>query len=324
MGVTVQTVQTVLITGASGFLGRAVVADVLGRGLAVRALVRVLQPGAQRDGAEAVALDLAAATPAQLAKVLAGVDVVIHLASALSGDWDAQKRDTLEATRRLTLAMTKSANPPRLVLASSIAVYSADPALEGQMIDEDTPLETAPLARDSYARAKLAQERIARDSGLTLTILRPGAILGPGRVMNAHLGVGIGPLLIRLETRGEVPLVALEDCARAFALAATGAGAGGVYNIVADICPTRAGFVAALRRGGWPRLVVPFSWRILHRLARALAPLGLSLPGLLRPATLRARMMPVRYYNARAKAGLGWQPEEAFEAAIRAALEATP
>jgi uncharacterized protein YbjT (DUF2867 family) len=37
MGVTVQTVQTVLITGASGFLGRAVVAELLGRDLAVRA-----------------------------------------------------------------------------------------------------------------------------------------------------------------------------------------------------------------------------------------------------------------------------------------------
>jgi len=321
MGVTA---QSVLITGADGFLGRAVVAELFGHGHTVRALVRALQPGARGDGAEAVALDLAVATPAQLARVLAGIDVVIHLASALSGEWATQERDTLEATRRLTLAMADAPKPPRLVLASSIAVYSADPALEGQVIDEETPLETTPLERDSYARAKLAQERIARDAGLTLTILRAGAILGPGRVMNAHLGVGIGPVLIQLGTRGEVPLVALEDCARAFALAATGAGAGGVYNIVADTCPTRAGFVAALRQGGWPRFTVPLSWRILHRLARALAPLGLSLPGLLRPATLRARMMPVRYGNARARSGLGWHPELPIETAVQAALEVAP
>ncbi len=321
MGVTP---QIVLITGAGGFLGRAVVAEALARGHAVRALVRASKPASLGDGAEVVALDLAAAEPAQLANVLAGVDVVIHLASTLSGDWAAQERDTLEATRRLTFAMAAAPHPPCLVLASSIAVYSADRALEGGVIDEDTPLETAHLGRDSYARAKLAQEQIAQGAGLTLTTLRPGAILGPGRVMNTHLGVGLGPVLIQLETRGEVPLVALSDCARAFVLAATGAGPGGVYNILGDACPTRAGFVAQLRRGGWPRFVVPLSWRILYGLARALAPLDLSLPGLLRPATLRARMMPVSYRNDRAKSGLGWQPEQKFETAVQAALEATP
>ncbi|SHL55931.1 Nucleoside-diphosphate-sugar epimerase [Roseovarius marisflavi] len=321
MGVTP---QTVLVTGAGGFLGRAVVADILGRGDAVRALVRASQPGARRDGAETVALDLAVASAAQLAKVLAGVDVVIHLATALSGDWSVQERDTLEATRRLTRAMGAAPNPPRLVLASSIAVYSADAALEGAVIDEDAPLETTPLGRDSYARAKLAQEQIAQSAGLMLTILRPGAILGPGRVINAHLGVGIGPVLILLETRGEVPVVAVSDCARAFGLAAEGTGAGGVYNILGDACPTRTEYVTALRKGGWPRGVIPLSWRILHGLARALAPLGPRLPGLLRPATLRARMMPVRYSNAHAKSGLGWHPEQTFEPALRAALEATP
>ncbi|MDT8328013.1 MAG: NAD-dependent epimerase/dehydratase family protein [Roseovarius sp.] len=316
--------QTVLVTGAGGFLGRAVVADMLGRGHAVRALVRASQPGARRDGAETVALDLAAASPAQLVTVLEGVEVVIHLASALSGVWTVQERDTLEATRRLTLAMAQCPTQPRLVLASSIAVYSADAGLEGAVIDEHTPLETAPLERDSYARAKLAQERIAQGAGLDLTILRPGAILGPGRVMTAHPGLGLGPALILLETRGEVPIVALSDCARAFALATEGIGAGGVYNIIGDACPSRAGFVAALRRGGWPRLVIPLNWRILHASARALAPLGPRLPGLLRPATLRARMMPVRYSNACAKSGLGWHPEQGGATALRNALEVRP
>ena len=316
--------QTVLITGASGFLGRAVVADILGRGNHVRALVRSLQPGALGKDAETVALDLAAASPAQLAGVLTGVDVVVHLASALSGDWAVQERDTLEATRRLTRAMAQCPTPPRLVLASSMSVYGADAGLEGKVIDEETPLETDPSGRDSYARAKLAQERIAQEAGLGLTILRPGAILGPGRVMNAHLGIWIGPLLILLEKRGEVPLVALADCARAFGLAVTGVGAGGGYNILGDACPTRTGFVAALRRGGWPRFVAPLGWRGLYGLARMLAPLGPRLPGLLRPATLRARMMPVRYCNARAKTGLGWRPEQTFETAMRQALEVGP
>lgn len=296
---------SLIVTGAEGFLGRAVVAEARARGHVVRGMTRA-------------EVDLAAD---DLGGLLDGAECVIHLAGALSGDWAVQERDTLTATRRLIAAMQAQPLPPRLVLASSIAVYSADAM---GVVTEATPLEDRPQRRDAYARAKLAQEDLLRDSGLRHTILRPGAILGPGRVMTAPLGPGVGGMLILMERGGEVPLVSLVDCARAFVLAAEAPGEGRALNILGADLPSRARYVAALRRTGWPRHVVPLNWRMLVPLAWLLSPLGDRLPGLLRPAVLRARMRPVRYDIAAAELALGWVPQDDFDTAFARALDDTP
>lgn len=292
---------TLLITGADGFLGRAVVAEAEARGHEVRALTRA--------GGDLAAGDMPA---------LDGVDCVIHLAGSLSGEWPVQARDTLGATRGMIEAMQAQPLPPRLVLASSITVYGADAA---GVVTEATPLEDRPARRDAYARAKIAQEAMLRESGLRHTILRPGAILGAGRVTTAHLGPGLGGALILMERGGEVPVVSRADCARAFVLAAEVPGEGRALNIIGADRPTRARYVAALRRSGWPRRVVPLNWRLVMVLAWLLAPLGDRLPGLLRPAVLRARMRPLRYDIAAAEAALGWIPQDDFDTALARAVE---
>lgn len=292
---------TLMITGAGGFLGRAVVDEAQARGHEVRALTR--------DDLDLTSGELPA---------LDGVDCVIHLAGSLSGDEAVQARDTVEVTRGVIEAMQAQPLPPRLVLASSIAVYSAD--AKG-VVTEATPLEDRPDRRDAYARAKLAQEEMLRGSGLRHTILRPGAILGPDRVTTAHLGPATGGTLILLERGGEVPVVSLADCARAFVRAAEAPGEGRALNILGPDRPTRARYVAALRRTGWPRHVLPFNWRLVMPLAWLLSPLGDRLPGLLRPAILRARMRPLRYDVAAAKAALDWTPQDDFETAFDRATE---
>lgn len=291
-----------LVTGAGGFLGRAVVAEARAQGHAVR--------GVTRADVDLVTGDLSG--------LLDGIECVIHLAGALSGDCAVQARDTLTATRRLIAAMQAQPLPPRLVLASSIAVYSADAS---GVVTEATPIEDRPERRDAYARAKLAQEGMLRVSGLRHTILRPGAILGPGRMMTAHLGPGMGGTLILMERGGEVPIVSLNDCARAFVLAAETPGEGRALNILGADRPTRARYVAALRRTGWPRHVLPLNWRLLAPLAWLLLPLGARVPGLLRPAVLRARMRPVRYDIAAAQLALGWVPQDDFDTAFARAQE---
>ena len=289
-----------LVTGAGGFLGSAVVAEARARGHTVRQVTRAEVDLAKGD----------------LSGFLDGIECVIHLAGSLSGVWAVQSRDTLSATRRLIAAMQAQPLPPRLVLASSIAVYSADAS---GVVTEATPLEDRPERRD--ARAKLVQEDLMRSSGLRHTILRPGAILGPDRVMTAHLGPGMGGTLILMERGGEVPVVSLTDCARAFVLAAETAGEGRALNILGADRPTRARYVAALRRTGWPRHVLPFNWRMVAPLAWLLSPLGARVPGLLRPAVLRARMRPVRYDITAAELALGWVPQDDFDTALARAQE---
>lgn len=291
-----------LVTGAGGFLGRAVVAEARARGHTVRPVTRA-------------DVDL---VTGDLSGLLDGIECVIHLAGSLSGDWTLQTRDTLSATRRLIAAMQAQTLPPRLVLASSIAVYSADAS---GVVTEATPLEDRPERRDAYARAKLAQEDLMRDSGLRHTILRPGAILGPDRVMTVHLGPMIGRTLILMERGGEVPVVSLRDCARAFVLGAEASGEGRALNILGADRPSRERYVAALRRTGWPRHVLPLNWRLLVPMAWLLSPLGARVPGLLRPAVLRARMRPVRYDITAAELALGWVPQDDFDTALARAQE---
>ncbi|UYV38733.1 NAD(P)-dependent oxidoreductase [Rhodobacteraceae bacterium D3-12] len=308
---------TIVITGAAGFIGQATVAAALRHGHHVRAITRRptdLFP----NPVETIALDLAEPTDT-LDHALDQADVVIHAAASMSGDPARTARDTLTATQNLLTAMQQTAPRARLVLLSSITVYDAT----ATTITEDTPLDPHPTRRDTYAQAKLAQEAALAGTPIETWIARPGAVFGPGRIWNAHLGPTFGPLLLRLGSAGELPLLTRESCAEALIKAAETPVPGGGHhplNLVADDLPTRARFLAALGPHA-PRLSLPFPWTLLALVGTLLSPLPIRLPGLLRPRTLRARFGAKTYSNARAQSALGWRAGQPFENAMRAALE---
>jgi nucleoside-diphosphate-sugar epimerase len=313
-----------LITGAPGFLGQAVVAAALEAGRPVRALGRDrtaldAAPWAARDGVETVAVDLAAADArAALAGALEGVDAVVHAAAALAGDDVAQRRDTVAPTETLIAAMTARPSPPRLVLISSIAVYNYASVPAWSQIDETTPLEPEPMLRDAYCRAKLAQEtaarRAAQTQGLAVRALRPGAIVGPGRLRTARLGWALGPLLVMPGGRAPIPVIAVRDCARLILSAAdappvrsdfpvlAGEGWFEAINLVGAEQPAQADYATTIRKAGWPKATARLPLGLARAPARASALGGLVLPGLVRrlPGALRieafdARFKPLRF-----------------------------
>lgn len=310
-----------LVTGAGGFLGRAVVQEALARGHHVRGLVR---RGTAPDGAETICGDLAEAGD-WLAPALEGVDAVIHIAASMSGDVRLHARDTLRATEMLGRACSQAA-VQRFVLVSSIAVLSSDPALEGEVMNEQTPLlDPETPGRDAYARAKRQQEDIVTALAIPETwIVRPGAIYGPGRSWNANIGPALGPLLLRVGSRGDVPLISRQSCARALVCAAETPVRGAVeaLTLVDTPLPERGVFVRAHQAGGWPRVVVPVNWQMWHGLSRLIGRWTGS--GWLTPATVRARLMPVRYSSEAARARLRWVPESDWQGALRRAMETAP
>lgn len=312
----------ILITGSSGFLGKHTLSYALAAGHRVTAVVRdrtaLLQdwPGQ----VQAIASDLNALTV-----LPQDIDVVVHLAASLEGDDAAQQSDTVEATKALLSACLSQHRPPAIVLASSMAVYSGIKVDEGDVIDESSPMEDRADQRDAYCRGKISQEMlcasVAADAGLPLQILRIGALYGPGRIWNNHVGVGLGPLLIQVGKDGEIPLSHVRHAAQALVLAAEQAAQGhsGVVNVVDDDLPDRVAFVRALKRGGWPKVAISIRLRMLESLARLFAPWK-GRPGLLRLPVLRARMLPLRYDNRRLHA-LGWQSEGRFEDLMKQARE---
>ncbi|TNF22705.1 MAG: SDR family oxidoreductase [Rhodobacteraceae bacterium] len=312
---------TLLITGATGYVGRATVAEARRKGHAVLAVTRsdAAVPGVWREDAGIEVLTCDLAEGAGLEAVCARADVVLHLAASLSGDARAHARDTLAATERLLAAMPKGG---KLVHLSSIAVYDMGAVAPGDLITETTPLIDVEGRADTYARAKRAQEvlvqQAARDAGLRLTILRAGAVFGPGRLWNAHLGLPRGGVLLRLGNRGQIPLAHVSTCAQAL-VAAGERPATGPINLLDEDLPDRRRFLKALHPG--PRLTLPLGWRWMLPLAGLTTRLAgpSRVPGLMNPAVLRARFLPVSYDNSRMREVLGLRQAQGFEALMHAA-----
>jgi len=128
----------IIVTGASGFVGRVLVARLLADGAQVTAIDHAVQP---RPGMEALCGDLTDAALLQRA-FAGGCDAVIHLATVPGGaaeqDPVAARRTNVEATMALTEVAARSGQCPKFIFASSIAVFGAPLPAEG--VDDATPL----------------------------------------------------------------------------------------------------------------------------------------------------------------------------------------
>jgi nucleoside-diphosphate-sugar epimerase len=184
-----------LVTGASGFVGHAVVAAFAQSGRAVRAAVRRLPDVAFPAGVEVVQHpDLAQSfdwTP-----YLAGVDQVVHLAGiAHTAGVALERYDRINfrATAELAAAAAQS-GLRHFVFVSSIRAQTG-PSADHALTERDEPVPT-----DAYGRSKLAAEAAVRSSGVRFTILRPALFYGPGVKGNFAL------LLRAARTRAPLPV----------------------------------------------------------------------------------------------------------------------
>ncbi|MDF2555832.1 MAG: 3 beta-hydroxysteroid dehydrogenase/Delta 5--_4-isomerase [Microbacterium sp.] len=165
----------VLVTGASGFLGRAVAAELVAAGHEVRTLQR--RPS-RVDGATDV---LGSVTDGDaVARAADGADGVVHLAAkvSLAGDPEDFRRINVDGTRTLLDAAVRS-GAARFVQVSSPSVAHAGSALAGVGADPADPAH----ARGEYARTKAEAEllALAQDGdALHVVAIRPHLVWGPG------------------------------------------------------------------------------------------------------------------------------------------------
>jgi nucleoside-diphosphate-sugar epimerase len=170
-----QAVTRVLVTGASGFIGRPLTEALAGSGYEVRAAVRQSREEFASSGVDIVAVpDLAG--PVDWPALVAGMDAVVHLAGiahAGSGTPEAAY-DRVNHAATGSLARAASAAGARLVFLSSIRAQSG-PRADHPLTEADEPHPT-----DAYGRSKLAAEAAVRASGVRSTILRPVLVYGAG------------------------------------------------------------------------------------------------------------------------------------------------
>ena len=241
--------ERTLVTGASGFVGQALVAALAREGMRVRAATR--RPGTLSfpQGVEAVAVpDFREGV--DWAPLLANVDAVVHLAGiahvGLDLDPAIYDRVIHAATTELAAACAK-ANVRRLVFMSSVRAQSGASA-QGVLRETDHPLPA-----ESYGRAKLAAEAAVLAGPTPSTVLRPVMVYGPGVAGNlaSLLRIADTPLPLPFAAfRNKRSLVSLDNLIAAIVFALGSEATANETYLVADPEPvTFADMVASLRRG---------------------------------------------------------------------------
>ena len=306
---------TTLVTGASGFLGRALVARLLSNGESIRVLAR--RPVADLEANPRVHVvrgDLG--DPEAVERAVQGVELVYHVGAGMRGGTEAFESGTVWGTKNVVAASLRH-GIRRLVYVSSLSVLDHAGHKKGVPITESSPIEPYPELRGAYSQTKLIAENLVLDAirmqNLPAVILRPGQIFGPGAEKTPPSGViGLaGRWLVMGSGRLPLNLVYVEDAVDALLAAATKPDVSGpVFQLVDPTTLTQREYIEAAKRyGSAPRV------SYVPKLALYMLALGVELLG-----RVLHRSVPLSRYKIRslapispfdgsaARDQLGWTP----------------
>lgn len=333
----------ILVTGAGGFLGKAIVERLLAHGQNdVRCMLR---DTAKAKGLEAIAARYPSAhvefvsvnlrNAAEISKALAGCEIVIHAAAALKGSPAEMFLDSVVASRNLLEAIANELRPMRVVLVSSFGAMGVADLPRGAMVDERTPMEQHPEQRDVYSHTKLRQEQLFWEYrakyGFELVVLRPGVIYGPGGGhFSNRVGLSLFGRFLHLGGNNLLPLTYVDNCAEAIVMAALAGGDGEVYNVVDDDLVTSKQYLAAYKKSVRKVKSVPVPYFALMWGSKMVERYSVrskgQLPAIFTPYKTRAMWGGNQFSNAKLKS-IGWRPllstQEGMERAF-AAFRAEP
>lgn len=168
----------VLVTGGGGFLGGAIIEQLLARGMDVRSISRGKYPALEARGVECIQADLSNANAVTAATE--GCDAVIHTAAKAGvwGDYDEYFDANVTGTRNVILAC-KAHAVPKLVYTSTPSVTFAGDDEDG--VDESMPYAENFLCHYAATKAQAERDVLAANGGTLSTVaLRPHLIWGPG------------------------------------------------------------------------------------------------------------------------------------------------
>ena len=313
---------TVVVTGAGGFIGSAVVRQLLGAGYRVRSVLRDVSKSTNLTGldTEVVAADICD-RPA-VDRALDGMRFVVHVAADYrlwAADPKAIWRNNVGGTTTVMEAAL-DAGVERIVYTSSVATLAA--RADGQPADESAPLAERD-AVGAYKQSKVAAERVAlamvKTRGLPAVIVNPSTPIGPRDARPTPTG-----RVIVDAARGRIPafvdtglnLVHVDDVAAGH-VAALKRGIVGERYILGGQNVTLAALLADIARavGRSPptirlprRLLFPLAW-----LAEAMAALTGREP-LLTADGLRMASTRMFFTAAKAERELGYRARPYAEA----------
>lgn len=327
--------ETILVTGASGFIGSRVVRTLLLYGFKrIRCFTRPTSRAGSlqaaiseygRDRVEIVNGNLLSRE--DCAGAAEGVSVVYHLAAGIDKTFPGCFMNSVVTTRNLLDAVTRRQTLKRFVNISSLAVYSNEQIRRGGLLDESCEVDPNLAERhDPYAYGKAKQDEIVKEyaqrDGLPYVIVRPGVTFGPGKAkIPGRVGIDTFGVFLHLGLGNRMPFTYVDNCAEAIALAGLKKGLEGeVINIVDDDLP-RSREVLRLYKNRVRRfrsIAVPYPafylfsylWEKYSRWSEG------QLPPAFNRKTCATYFKGNSYSNRKAKELLGWHPKVAMSQAL--------
>ena len=300
---------TIAVTGAAGVIGT----ELLRRLVAHPDVAKVVAIDVRRAPVEGPVWKIGDVRDPVVAQRLAGADAVVHLAVDWSLQTPSAERSALNVRGTQTVVTAAAAaGIPRVVLVTSAAVYGA---LEDNPtpLDEDAPLQAPP---EGIVADLLEMERVADDArrvhpGLSVTVVRPAALVGPGvdTIVTRHFA---SPRLLCIkDTAPTWQFCHVEDLAAALVVAALG-GVTGAVTVGCDgyLDQQRLEDLSGMKRVEVPATLAYATAERLHRVGVTPA-----------PASELAYVMHPLVVPSTALRAAGWRPEHDNESCLQAVLD---
>ncbi|HSU67037.1 MAG TPA: NAD-dependent epimerase/dehydratase family protein [Tepidisphaeraceae bacterium] len=246
----------ILVTGANGFVGRALARRLRESGEPVRLMVRRPSGKPAEDNVQLIYGDLG--DPFAVDRAVQGIEVVYHVGAAMKGGPMEFQAGTVWGTRNVVDACARH-GVRRLVHMSSMSVLDHAGHEPATPVLETSPYEPYPQQRGLYTQTKLEAEKLvleaARDGRINAVVLRPGQIYGPGTEHFPPSGtISIaGRWLVVGSGEHYVPFVYVENVVDALLLAADpGLPNGSIFQLVDPDGIRQKDYVAVARASGRP------------------------------------------------------------------------
>lgn len=315
----------VVVTGAAGFVGSKVVAELLRLGFehvrcGVRqssdlGLLRAAVPSGLMCRCEIVEANLLSREACR--QLTSQAELVYHLVAGRGKSFPACFQGSVVTTRNLLDSLIEQERLKRFVNVSSFAVYSRFQSRRGEVWDETSPLEQDLHERhDAYVYGKLRQDELVQNYqerlGIPVTIVRPGIVFGPGKkAIPGFVGIDTFGFFMHLGGSGRLPLTYVDNCAEAIVLAGLVKGVEGeVFNVVDDDLPTSRSFLRAYKRQVGRFMSVPIPYPVTYALCALWEWYAKHSNGQLPPVFNRRECAfswkGYRYSNWKLKNRLGW------------------
>lgn len=320
--------KSVLVTGATGFLGSHIAEALCSLGCKVRTLAR---PSSDVGLLESIGVEVRRGDLLDAAAVESasrGVDMVVHSAAKV-GDWgklEDYRRINVEATEVLVKAVL-GGSLERFVLISSLGVY---PARDHAGTDEAAELPERHI--DAYTQTKVESEMLCRSyaekAGLPLVVLRPGFVYGPrDRTVMPRILSNLKRRLVSYfgSKHKLMNNVYVGNVVEAVLLALTKPNAvGQIYNITDGECVSKKVFFGTIAElAGLPKPLMTYPMWIARPLCGGFELMGktFGFKPVLNNARLKFMGLNLDYSIEKAKRELGYAPSTDFATGIRKTID---